>query len=401
MSGSSRSGFTSPRRLALALAAGLAVLLGGCATSRPPMPSASPGEFFADDAFRPSSVPVDPGNVFALNDAMKAYVRDNGPTALRNGFMVREHLLNDLFTHDRLKLDYESTRTRTASEAFNARSGNCLSLVILTGAMARELDIDVTFQAVDTEEMWSRAGDLYFLNGHVNVMLGHGHGESHNRLDYAISKVVDFLPPGEQGNPRTHEISEHTVLAMYMNNRAAESLVDDRVDDAYWFAREAIRQDPAFLSGYNTLGVVYLRHHDAARAERVLSRVAAIAPGNPRVLGNLAQALGDLGRTDESRVLQARVDKLEPVPPFHWFVLGQLAMAHGEYKLARDEFLKELDREPDYHEFHFWLAQAEMKLGDVADARKHLALAMTNSTRAADRALYSVKLDRLRAAGVQ
>jgi hypothetical protein len=33
-----------------------------------------------------------------------------------------------------------------------------------------------------------------------------------------------------------------------MNNRAAEALVQGKIDDAYWWAREALVQSPAFMS---------------------------------------------------------------------------------------------------------------------------------------------------------
>jgi tetratricopeptide (TPR) repeat protein len=323
------------------------------------------------------------------------------PNSMNGSMAGRDRLLDDLITKGKLKLDYESSRTLTASEAFAARSGNCLSLVILTAAFAREMNLAITYQSVDTDEVWSRAGDLYFLSGHVNVMLGHRASQASTRLDFETQKIVDFLPSEDQGGRRTHEITEQRVLAMYMNNRAAESLIEDRVDDAYWFSKESIRLDPTFLSAYNTLGVVYLRHHDPARAEHVLRGVAIVAPDNPRMLGNLAQAVREQGRIDEAQVMEARLAQIEPVPPFRYFVLGQLAMAHGDWAGARAQFLKELAREPDYHEFHFWLAQADVRLGDYADARKHLAIALQNSTRRTDHDLYAAKLDRLTAAGVR
>ena len=61
-------------------------------------------------------------------------------------------------------------------------------------------------------------------------------------------------------------IEEKTILAMYMNNRAAESLAGGRIDDAYWFARAAVLQDPDFMTPYNTLGVVYQRHGNLGEA---------------------------------------------------------------------------------------------------------------------------------------
>jgi tetratricopeptide (TPR) repeat protein len=384
-----------PVLAALLVAGGLA----GCAT-----PDAVPvpvyADLFHDEAFVAPAAPIDTDAVFALNAPMREYVQRNKVGETRSGSAVRDRLLNDLFSRDHLQLDYESSRTRTASEAFAARRGNCLSLVLLTGALARGLGLDVTYQSVETEESWSRAGDLYFMSGHVNVVLGQRLAQVSRSLDYESLKVVDFLPPKDQGGRHVHAISERTVLAMFMNNRAAESLVADRVDDAYWYAREAIRLDPRLLIAYNTLGVIYLHRHDAVRGERVLRRVADIDPDNPRVLGNLAQAVREQGRIDEAKVIEARLARLEPVPPFLYFVQGQLAMSHGDYEGARQLFLKELAREPDYHEFHFWLAQAELRLGDYADARAHLAIAMANSTRRTDHDLYAAKLDRLSAAGV-
>jgi hypothetical protein len=46
---------------------------------------------------------------------------------------------------------------------------------------------------------------------------------------------------------------------MYLNNRAAERYTLGLIDDAYWWARAAIIQDPRFLSSYNTLGIIYQR----------------------------------------------------------------------------------------------------------------------------------------------
>ena len=52
-------------------------------------------------------------------------------------------------------------------------------------------------------------------------------------------------------------------------------------------------------------------------------------------------------------------------------------------------------RAPDYHEFHFWLAVTYFGLGEVEPARRHLTLAMKNSTTRRDHDLYAAKLARL------
>jgi hypothetical protein len=70
-------------------------------------------------------------------------------------------------------------------------------------------------------------------------------------------------------------------------------------------------------------------------------------------------------------------------------------MEAGDFKAARDAFAKEVRRAPEYHEFHFWLGVAELRLGNVGAARSELALALEHSTTARDHDLYAAKLARL------
>jgi hypothetical protein len=62
-----------------------------------------------------------------------------------------------------------------------------------------------------------------------------------------------------------------------------------------------------------------------------------------------------------------------------------------DYARARDLFAKEAARSAGYHEFHYWLARAYVGLGDVAQARRHLEIAMENSTTRRDHDLYAAK----------
>jgi Flp pilus assembly protein TadD len=184
---------------------------------------------------------------------------------------------------------------------------------------------------------------------------------------------------------------------MYMNNRAAEALVAGQVDNAYWRAREAIKLDPKFLSAYNTLAVIYMRHGDNARAESVLHAALALAPENPRMLANDAQSLRRLGRVAEADAMDKRLAAVEPYPPFHFYNLGEAALKAHDYATARAMFKREIDREPDYHEFHYALAVADFGLGHLDEARSELALALENSVKRTDHDLYAAKLDKLKA----
>jgi len=222
--------------------------------------------------------------------------------------------------------------------------------------------------------------------GRLKIFLGAAPG---------VGKTFEML---SEGAARRRDGVDVVVAVVETHGRVeTEALVRGQVDDAYWRLRQAIALDPTYLSAYNTLGVVYLRRGDAAHAERVLHYALKVAPDNPRLLANDAEALGALGRTAEAAAVRAHLAAIEPTPPFYWFVQGQTALHQGDFLKARSLFLKELDRAPDYHEFHYALAVADFELNRLDEARREMALAMDNAVKRSDHDLYSGKLDKLNA----
>jgi Tfp pilus assembly protein PilF len=374
----------------------LFALLTGCA-SAPPMPPAA--SLFHDELFEPASAPIDGDAALAISAEMRGYLAAKFENRWRPAGKRRQ-LIDALYRGD-LRLEYDAAVTRTAAQAFEARSGNCLALVMMTAAFAKEMGLTVRYQAVVGDESWDRADDLYIAVGHVNLALE----ERSSLVDFGYMKsapmTIDFLPPRDLRALNTRTIEERTVIAMYLNNRAVESLTRGQVGDAYWWAREAIRRDPELLSAYVTLGVVYRIRHHAELADQVLLRVAEREPNNLYALSNRVLALRDLGRASEAEALAQRLAQLDPHPPFSYFHQGMAALHEGRFETARRLFAKEVDRAPYHHEFEYWLAVSYMELKDMDRATIHLARAMEVSTTRKDHDLYAGKLARLKARSAQ
>ena len=372
----------------------LPAMLAACAT-KPPSPQEA-DRLFNDQAFVPPSVRINAADVFALSPEMKRYLETDVARLARLRGRQRG-LFDALYDRAQLKLEYDAAMTRNASEAFAARAGNCLSLVIMTAAFAKEMDFTIRYQNVFTDETWSRDGDFYLSIGHVNLSLVRKNVEDPSTRNDRDSMTIDFLPPANLRGARTWAIDEPTIIAMYMNNRAVESLTSDRVDDAYWWAREAVLQDPRFMSAYNTLGVAYQRHGNLAEAKRAFDFILEREPANTRAMSNLALLLHDQGNIAASLELTRKLEQMEPNPPFGYFKRGIAAMQEADYKTAKEMFTKEVDRAAYYHEFHFWLALAYVGLGEMEPARKHMTIAIENSTTRKDHELYAAKLSRIQA----
>ena len=369
-----------------------AALLAGCAAAPPPTPTES---LLADRLFAPPREAVRTDDIFAMSDAMRSYlaleiadqIRVKGPQ-----FGLAEALQKD----SQLKLEYDAARTKNAAATFASRTGNCLSLVIMTAAFAKELGVPISYRAAYLDETWSRAGNLLIASGHVNVTL------TRRLLDAKTARdrtplTIDFLPAEDVRGLRTREISEATIVAMYANNRAAEALADGRLDDAYGWAAESVRRDPQFAGAYNTLGVIYLRHGDFAQAERAFERVLAGDAKDTRALANLAETYARQGRLADAEAARQRLASLETYPPYHFFDLGMAAVRRDDWRSAREMFAREVARADANHEFHFWLGIADWRLGEESAALRQLTLAKDNSVTRDQHNLYAAKLAWLQA----
>jgi len=377
------------------LLAVVSLALAGCAAV-PAQRDAATERLFHDQLFAAPGQRVGPDLVFARSDAMRHYLGVEIAELIEAKGRQRA-LYEALYSKRQLKIEYDAAMTRNAAETFDARSGNCLSLVIMTAALAKELGLEVHFQRVFTDEAWTRTDGLVFASGHVNVTLGRrGNDPRVLRATERQVMTIDFMPVGEFQIQHAYNISEETIIAMYMNNRAAEQLAAGKIDEAYWWARGAIEQDPQFYSSYNTLGIVYRHHGDSREAEEVLRYGLAREPNNAHVMSNLALVLQKQGRLEESQALMRRVAEVQPFPPFYFFDRGMAAMRQKDYAAARDLFLKELARDPYNHEVHFALAAAYFGLGDVGNTRASLVRAIENSTTRKDHDIYAAKLARIR-----
>lgn len=390
------------RRSILAFAAWAALLgllglagLSGCATPAAP----SPAPLLQDALFGDPAAPAEAAAAMAVDDTMRQYVHDVLATAVREKGRPRA-LADALFARGELQLHYDDSHTRNAAQAFAARAGNCLSLVLMTAALAHEMGLDVAYQSARLDESISRSGALLLYAGHVNLVLAprFSHWRRYDARSFGDPDAlqIDFLPPEQVRGLRSVPISEQRVLAMYMNNRAVESLQRAPAAVSYAWAREALRLDAGFWPAYNTLGVVYQRAGHLLAAAAVYRHTLAQDPDNLPAMANLAQVLVALGRPDEAAPWQARRQALEPQAPFHLLGLAEAALARGD--LAEAERL--LDRERGVtgssHELAFLSARLQAARGDRAQAQQALGEAMDRSSTPRQRQVYADKLARLR-----
>jgi tetratricopeptide (TPR) repeat protein len=390
--------------VAIMVLALLPLFLSACATRKTTVAEPAPPAWL-DVAYPAPTVPV-PADIaqrlFAMSPAMAQYAASSGLVSAA-GKDQRQALLQALYHRQQLRLRYDDSRTRSAAEAFEQRAGNCLSLVIMTAAFAKHLGLPVSYQRVDVEDSYSRQGSLQLASGHVNLVLAQPQPTTSFRHLYAgraesHALTVDFLPAREIGPRAVTPLPEHTLVAMYLNNRAAEFLVQGDSTSAYWWARAAALEDPQFLPVVNTLGLVHFRSGHLQPALAALNHAVARDSDNYPALSNLALTLRKLAREREALAIEQRMAQIKPHAPFAHYDLGRAAMTRADYASARELFAKELRLQPEQHEVLFWAALADWHLGDWKGARRHMERARINSPNPDTEERYATKIERLRGA---
>jgi tetratricopeptide (TPR) repeat protein len=363
----------------------LLTLLSACAVRLPP-PS---GAQFWDDA-RYGAVPL-PGDheLMALSEPMREFLR-NELRASQRQHGLQAGLFMALRDGGHLRLEYDSSRTRTAAEAFEARAGNCLSLVLMTAALAQEMGLSVRYQWVDMPELWSRSAQFALLNGHINISLSHPLRSM--GVQQPGSMTIDFQAIDDPRLVRVRPLDEATVFAMFFNNRAVEAMEEGNWALAHAALKAAHRHDPRYLNVLNTLAVLHRRNGDLPRAELALRTLLEHEPQNRHAAANLVLVLESLGRTAEAKALAASL----PPSPFIDYERGLAYAAEGRWAEALAAYERQLRSTPDFHGLRLDLARAHVNLGQLGRAKTHLEVAALEAPTIALRDRYQAKLQALR-----
>jgi Flp pilus assembly protein TadD len=348
------------------LLAAVAALATGCATlpaARWTVPSeallAGPAEPAA-----PATPLVEDEEVLRVSPEMQAFLDRHVARGASRASRLRQ-LGRAILDEESLGLRYDES-TRTASAAFRARRGNCLSFSTMFVALARRAGLPAHFQEVDTPPDWTLRGEVLVLNRHVNVLVD---------LGRAGQQVVDFSPDGVRGRYDRRRVSDRRALAHYDNNMAVERLQAGDEAAAFRYLRRAVGRDASFAPAWTNLGILHFRQGRAALAEAAYLR-ALRADGRQLVaMSNLATLYERTGATDTAAAYRRRVTRHRDGNPYYRYQLAREAVTAGDYDTAIRHLRYAVARRPREERFHALLGESYLGKGDEKAARAWFARA--------------------------
>lgn len=284
-------------------------------------------------------------------------------------------------------------RTLAARDAYALQSGNCMSLAVLTTALAQVAEVDIEYELMNESPVFQWQGDLLLNGQHLRSVLLEPTTESDTMMTIRSGIEIDYFPTGSSRYVR--RVSHNEYLSMFYNNLAVQALAEADYGKTYWLLREALSLQPENGDTLNTLALLFRRAGDAKRSEDIYQAALRATPNAVVILRNYRSLLTGQNRMEEAQALSAALLKLEDVSPIDWLRAGTREYATGNYNDAANYFKKALGIAPHLHEANLGLAQTYYAMKDNRNTRQQLELALKNAQRNATRSLYQAKLNAL------
>ncbi|HEY7774328.1 MAG TPA: hypothetical protein VIC26_14185 [Marinagarivorans sp.] len=284
------------------------------------------------------------------------------------------------------------TKTYSAAQTLSTLRGDCMSLAVLTTALANAVDdVEIRYQLVDSSPVFYKNSNVVVKGVHVRSKLYERASPGNaNQYFTGSSLIIDYLPDDQTrfiGN-----ISREKFLALYYGNRAVESMANEQWREAYWYTREALNYVPHDAANINTMAVIFRRVGDIQKAEAVYRFGIAAADDQLTLLKNYRLLLRSEGRYDEAEQIAQKMADYNDPSPFGWLDAANLAYNEGNYEEAALFYRKSIDAAPYLDYGYFGLARVKYQQGELLDAKRMLIKAMEKTFKEDGRDLYQAKL---------
>ncbi|WP_395344821.1 tetratricopeptide repeat protein [Ningiella sp. W23] len=351
---------------------------------------------FKDEAF-PASKHYDietPESIFALSDEAKTFVDasfDIHDTQEQRMFTLMQRIL-DISSFDLL---YRADANTPASETFENRAANCLSLTIMTYAMARHAGLNTRFQQVDIPEFWTRREGYSLLNGHINIRMFPADYQQAGITLFRRDYVVDFDPQDGRNNFRTRNVSKERIVAMYYNNIGAELILDGELSKAYAYLRAALSIDAGYEGALLNLGFVYRQVQEYGHAEMAYKAALELDEDYLTAWENLAALYEATERVEQANDIYARLEKERRSNPYYHMMLAEVALDEQNYEDSIAHFKRAISLDDEVHQFYSGLAQVYLNQGNIDQTTRYLTVAKRKAGKTQMSQRYGEKLSML------
>ncbi len=288
------------------------------------------------------------------------------------------------------------SNTYIASESAAKNSGNCLSLGILTTALAKIADVEVGYELMRTPPVYQKKGNTILSSQHVRSLLFEPTLPEEGFV-FILRPVlkIDYFPTF--GSIAKRRVQHSEFVSMYFRNMAAEAIIDNRLIDAFWLARHSMEFAENNAHATNMIALIYDRLGYSEDAEKLYLYGLRYADEKLELLSNYHKYLLRNQRVDEAEEIKGQIADLNIPDPFDWLDLADEALAANNLGEALDYYNKVIELAPYLHYGFSGLGKVEFLKGNHRRAKEAFSKAAELALESETRAAYRAKLSALTA----
>ncbi|MGD9160235.1 MAG: transglutaminase domain-containing protein [Desulfobacteraceae bacterium] len=226
---------------------------------------------------------------------------------------------------------------KTAQEAFDTGTANCLSFSNLFVATARYVGLNVQYIEISSSPVWRKDRDFLYITRHIGVavtvseslrkviqleitQLGEACMVSDGSAKYSASSSK-LMPVDIINTAHFTPVSDNRAFAQYYNNSGSKYMAEGNRAAAYQYFVKALKIDPEFSFAWANLGVIYRLSGQNKVAEDAYFQGFAVTcdkPDNGRlaILNNLMCLYERTGKNDKADLYRSYLSKLKKENPY-------------------------------------------------------------------------------------
>jgi Tfp pilus assembly protein PilF len=337
------------------------------------------------------SLPVTPDSeLFVLTEKQRTDFIDYYRAIANRDIPKHKRLSN--YLSDKLDRFNFLGETFTATQTLNEGSGNCLSLAILTTALADSVGLKTKHQMMNSEPIYHRHSNIMKTSGHVRTFVFSKEKKGRNVRSEAA--VIDYFP--EIKEVAGEFVSEEDFISMYYQNLAGEAIIAKDYDTAFSYLQEALKQNQYNPYTLNTLAVLHNQVEQHENTKKLYEFAINNTKKTVNLVSNYANYLEAHGQADKAKSLLIEIETTEDSNPYEWLDIANQNLKDGEHELALQYFERALELGPYLHEVHFGLAQLYWQQGNTDKAIESLEKAKELTPEYPQKRLYIAKAMTLR-----
>lgn len=344
-------------------------LLSACATlsddprEQPEYAALLDGNLVFAESVSLDEVPV--VDMLEMSDEMRAFVADEVGDVRVEAVKFRR-MFRSLTAQGYFNSNYIADTTRTASETFHHKTGNCLSYTSMFVALAREAGLDARFQIVRVPPNWDADSGFLIRYTHVNLVLKGFMYDARQGDEFSVD-FNDVLPDPDY--PR-YEISDERATSLFYANQSVSHLRDGDMRQSFAFLKRAIDIAPDNPDLWINLGAFYAKQDEFEAALRSYEAALTLDPRNRGAISGMGRTHELLGNEVEAAFYNDKVRRYRERNPFYYFAIAQTEFDRARYPEALNAINAAIDLKYRNGRFHFLKGLTEYKLGDMASAQE-------------------------------